>query len=498
MRAALGAAVLVLLALAPAATAAPRLVPIGSFAQPTYVTAPPGDVNRLFVTERAGRVRVIDGGSTRAAPFLDLTAITESGYQEQGLLSIAFPPDYAAGGRFYVYLTVTQAASVSGTAGEIQIREYRRSAADPDVADPNSGRVLVAIRHDANRNHNGGQLQFGPDGKLWAGTGDGGGANDPAGNAQNPASRLGKLLRIDPVQTPPTVETVALGLRNPWRFSFDYLPGELVIADVGQAAVEEVDVAPAPGYGVGANFGWPCLEGTRVNTAHPCSAPGAVPPRLERPHSATVCSITGGYVVRDPGLPTLLGRYVYGDFCGDSVRSVDLAQPSGDRAEALPIAALSSFGEDACGRILAVSLDGPVYRLVDGAPSACAFSPAGGPVPGAPAHVDKRPCKLAVHVSGGRSFARRHRLRLTLRADEACRAVVGGRVRGVAGLRRVKRSLAAGRRAVITLRLGRRGVRRLRRALRRHRSLVVALRVRTIDAAGNRGTVTRRLRIHRR
>src|SRR5262249_16620071 len=170
-------------------------------------------------------------------------------------LSIAFPADYATSGRFYVYLTVTSAVATSGTAGELQIREYHRSAADPNVADPAGFRVIVAVRHDEAQNHNGGQLQFGPDGQPYAGTGDRGGANNQFGHAQDASSLLGKLLRFDVSAATPAPEILARGLRNPWRFSFDRATGQLYIGDVGQDEVEEIDA------GLAANYGWPCFEG---------------------------------------------------------------------------------------------------------------------------------------------------------------------------------------------------------------------------------------------
>src|SRR3954462_7208772 len=230
------------LALAAPAVGAPALVQVGDFSSPTYATGAPDSADRVFVTERAGAVRVVDGGTPKT--FLDLTSTTLTNGSERGLLSIAFAPDYAASGRFYVYLTVKAASAVSGTDGEIQVREYRRSASDPDAADPASARLLLSIPHNQAPNHNGGQLQFGPDGKLWLGTGDGGGGGNQFGHAQDPASLLGKLIRLDPAA--PTPEIVAVGLRNPWRFSFDRATGLLTIGDVGQGAWEEVDAGSRP------------------------------------------------------------------------------------------------------------------------------------------------------------------------------------------------------------------------------------------------------------
>src|SRR3954447_15443508 len=252
------------------ASAAPSLVTVGDFSSPTYATGAPDSPDRVFVTERARAVRVVDAGAGKT--FLDLTSATLADGGERGLLSLAFAPDYAASGRFYVYLTVKAASAVSGTDGEIQVREYRRSAGDPDAADPASARLLLSIAHTDAPNHNGGQLQFGPDGKLWLGTGDGGGANNQFGHAQDPASLLGKLIRLDPAA--PSPEIVAVGLRNPWRFSFDRATGQLVIGDVGQDAYEEIDAGPA------ANYGWSCFEGLHAGPTPSdarCSSGAALP-----------------------------------------------------------------------------------------------------------------------------------------------------------------------------------------------------------------------------
>ncbi len=348
-----------------------RLVRVGRFSQPVALAAPPRDRRRVFVVEQAGRIRVVRDGRTLARPFLDLRGDVVSG-GEQGLLGLAFAPDYAESGRFYVYYTA--AGSGANTVAELR-------AASPDRADPSTRRVLIAQR-DTESNHNGGQLAFGPDGLLYVGMGDGGGANDQhgaRGNAQDLGTLLGKLLRIDPTPSgsrPYTIppdnpfvgragargEIYAYGLRNPWRFSFD--GDAIAIADVGQNAVEEIDYVPLRRLR-GANFGWRPWEGDRRNVDEP--APGHVRPVLTKTHDDGWCSITGGYVVRDPRLPALRGRYVYGDFCLGRLRSVRLRPGGarGDRAIAgLPrVPNLSSFGEDARRRVYVLSLDGPVYRL---------------------------------------------------------------------------------------------------------------------------------------
>ena len=366
------------------------LVSIGTFAPegPTFVTAPSGDGERLFVVVQQGRIRLVRNGAILPAPFL---TVSVSCCGERGLLSMAFSPNYALTGLFYVFYTATD--------GALTIDEYQRSASDPDVADPGSRRNVLTIPHPRG-NHNGGQLQFGPDGYLYVGTGDGGGAGDPDLAGQDLTTLLGKILRIDPRaesgapytippdnpfvgQTPRRAEIWSYGLRNPWRFSFDRQTGDLVIADVGQASWEEIDFSPrSSGYGRGTNFGWSCREGRHdFNPTQPLCA-GSPPPLLtepvwEYPHSRG-CSITGGYIVRDPVLPELFGRYVYGDACSAPMWSMVLRIPDAqeDTATGDSVSSLFSFGEDACARVYAASGNGPVYRLAPtGAPSAPTCSP---------------------------------------------------------------------------------------------------------------------------
>ncbi len=352
-----------------------RLAPVARFDQPLYVAAAPGDARRLYVVEQGGRVRIIRGGRVVSRPFLDLSREVTAG-GEQGLLSIAFPRDHQRTGRFYVYFTDREQQQ--------RVVEYRRISADS--ADPASARLVLRMA-DPEPNHNGGNMQIGPDGLLYIATGDGGGADDqhgPRGNAQNLGSLLGKLLRIDPrasgdrpYRVPASnpfagregarPEIYDYGLRNPWRFSFDRRSGDLSIGDVGQDQVEELNFVRR-GRGRGANFGWRPLEGRRRNFPGE-AAPGAVAPVLQQTHADGWCSITGGYVVRDPGLRALRGRYVYGDFCKGRLRAATL-RPGGarrDRSLGLPfVESLASFGEDARGRIYVVSLAGPVYRLAAG------------------------------------------------------------------------------------------------------------------------------------
>jgi glucose/arabinose dehydrogenase len=354
-----------------------RLQPIGRFASPLTVTAPPGDERRLFVVEQGGRIRVVRGGRVLRRPFLDVSRRIVAG-GEQGLLGLAFAPDYARSRRFYVHYT--------NRSGDTRLVEYRTRRSNPDVADPRSARVV--LRQDQpESNHNGGQLAFGPDGLLYMALGDGGGGNDRhgrRGNAQSLGTVLGKIIRIDPRRSgrrPYRIpsgnpfagrrgargEIYSYGLRNPWRFSFDRETADLVIGDVGQDAIEEVDFVKR-GRGRGANFGWRPFEGTK-RIYEDERAPGHVPPVLEYPRDNGRCSVIGGYVVRDPDLPALVGDYVYADFCEGRVRAARLSPggASNDRALRLPRpGSISAFGEDARGRVYVISLDGPVYRLAQG------------------------------------------------------------------------------------------------------------------------------------
>jgi cysteine-rich repeat protein len=360
--------------------------------RPVFVTAPRLDPNRLFIVEQDGLVRILDDGALRATPFLDL--VDEAACcGERGLLSLAFHPDYESNGRFFVNYT--------NNAGDTVVARYQVSA-DPNVADEGTATVLLTVDQEA-ANHNGGQLQFGPDGYLYIGIGDGGGGGDPNERAQDPTFLLGKLLRIDvnaPTYvvppsnpfadggaTPPRDEIWALGLRNPWRFSFDRGTGDLYIADVGQAMREEVDVQPAASTG-GENYGWDVFEGDRCFEPTPpatsCPNPptGFTAPVLVYDHGQG-CSITGGYVYRGCAMPDLHGTYFYSDICTPFVRtfrgvSGGIAQDQQNRTAdvapggGLAIGGVSSFGEDARGELYIVDYgggaagQGEVYRVVPG------------------------------------------------------------------------------------------------------------------------------------
>jgi glucose/arabinose dehydrogenase len=339
---------------------------IGSFDAPVYATGAPGFPKLLFVVEQPGRILALQGGSRRT--FLDMRGLVSYG-GEEGLLSVAFPPDYARSKRFYVYYV--------DNAGDIRVDEFRRRTATR--ASSGSRRPVIRIPHPVNSNHNGGQLQF-LDDLLYFGTGDGGAGGDPPNNAQNKEVLLGKLLRIDPRPSggrPYSVpsgnpfvgrdgrdEIYSYGLRNPFRFSFDTTHGQprIAIGDVGQDRFEELDYVTV-GRANGANFGWDAFEGfAEYDTPDPG---GTVKPIFTYGRGRG-CTIIGGYVVRDRRLAGLRGRYVYADLCEGELRALTphLKRASGDRKLGLRVEGPSSFGEDQQGRLYVVSLEGPVYRLV--------------------------------------------------------------------------------------------------------------------------------------
>jgi glucose/arabinose dehydrogenase len=332
-----------------------KLKRIGRFQSPTYVTSAPG-VPGAFVVERGGRIRLVKGHKRHT--FTSISGNVSTG-GERGLLSVAFAPSYATSRLLYVYFT--------NGAGDLVIAEMRADASGRH-ADPATLRPLLVVPHPSFSNHNGGQLQFGPDGMLYAGTGDGGGAGDRPDNAQNPNSRLGKLLQINPASG--TVRTYSIGVRNPFRFSIDLVsaPGQprLVIADVGQDRFDELDYLPLSAA-AGANLGWNDFEGfAPYPGAHPPTPSGTVRPIKVFSLGGAKCALIGGYVVRDERLRSLTHRYVYGDFCTGKIRSLipRLGGARKDRGTGLRVRDLSSFGETADGSLYATSLDGPVYRLV--------------------------------------------------------------------------------------------------------------------------------------
>jgi glucose/arabinose dehydrogenase len=346
----------------------------GGLSQPVGLVAAPGDTTRLFIVEKTGTIRILRSGTLLPRPFLDVSGRVSAG-SEQGLLGLAFHPGYAANGRFFVDYT--------DAAGDTRVVEFQASA-NPDSASATEKEILFVDQPFAN--HNGGQLVFGPDGKLYIGLGDGGSGGDPQGNGQNLGTLLGKILRIDvdaasPYAVPPDNPFVgqagakgeiwSYGLRNPWRFSFDPETGAMWIGDVGQDAWEEIDMEPA-GQG-GRNYGWNRMEGTHCYPPNSsCNPAGITLPIAEYDHGAG-CSVTGGFVYRGMELPELRGTYFYGDYCTGIVRSIRLvngAPPQQlDWTPALRTAAggamqgLSSFGVDSRGELYLILLSGEIYRL---------------------------------------------------------------------------------------------------------------------------------------
>lgn len=472
----------------------PTLATIGVFSQPTYVTAPPGDSHRLFVVEQGGTIQLLRDGVRATRPFLAVPGVLNSG--ERGLLSMAFAPDYATSGRFYVYYVATGD-------GHIQIDEFRRAATDPDRADLTTRRPVLAIAHP-NGNHNGGQLQFGPDGFLYAGTGDGGGASNPNPNPQNLGSLLGKMLRIDPLRRPASGAAYAIpagnpfvgrtgaqpeiwqyGLRNPFRFSFDRQTGDKWIADVGQGNWEEVDLS-VRNAGAGTNWGWNTCEGKHqypiASPDKPC-ANGTTLPVHEYDHTSGRCSITGGYVARDPALGALVGSYLFGDYCGGQLYARSASGAVTDLA-LLNVPSLVSFGEDSCGHVYVVSqADGSVSRLQTSATKACRDAVVPPPSPSNPAvRIDRRDVRVS------RRGYLRVRMRCSSQASQRCRGSVALR-RGALIVARATFSAAPGQLVAPRMRLTARG-----RALVRHRHrLAVQASSRSSDASGRSARTTSRI-----
>ncbi|MFN3959359.1 MAG: PQQ-dependent sugar dehydrogenase [Parvularculaceae bacterium] len=358
--------------------------------QPLFLLGRGDGTNRVFIVEKAGQVEILNlaTGLLNPTPFLDLTtAINASG--EQGLLGMALAPDFATSGVFYVHL--------NNLSGDTEIRRYRAQVSNPDLADLATGDVILTVDQPAATNHKGGWIGFGPGDLLYIALGDGGGANDPFGNGQNRNTLLGAMLRIDPstdafpadplrdYAIPPSnpfasgggaPEILAFGLRNPFRASFDRATGDLFIGDVGQGAIEEIDLIRPTDVGV--NFGWPVLEGTRVN--QPGSTAGMTPPIAEYAHGSGPRegnSVTGGYVYRGP-VEALQGQYVIADFISANVWS--FAANSAAQGSTIPSSAftiqtaafapdigtlnnIASFGEDDAGNLFIVGIDGEIFRL---------------------------------------------------------------------------------------------------------------------------------------
>ncbi|MEZ4714360.1 MAG: PQQ-dependent sugar dehydrogenase [Caldilineaceae bacterium] len=352
--------------------------------RPVFVTHAGDGSGRLFIVEQVGRIRIVQDSVLLERPFLDLEEQINDSGNEQGLLGLAFAPNYVESGYFFVNYTDTQ--------GDTMIARFQVSAADPNLADPASEFAVLQLEQPA-RNHNGGMLAFGPDGYLYIGAGDGGGSGDRYGNGQDPETLLGAMLRIDVTSDPTTPYTIpadnpwvnqdwptadgdavdvrdeiwAVGLRNPWRYSFDRATGDLWIGDVGQRQFEEVNFVPAAALAPGAvqpfNFGWPILEGAHCYQSDECDANGLDAPIFEYEHSGH-CSVTGGYVYRGVQYAELQGAYLFGDYCSGAIWATT-PSTEGWRTEIVLQSGIqiSSFGEDEKGELYLTAFDGAVYQI---------------------------------------------------------------------------------------------------------------------------------------
>ena len=336
------------------------------FESPVYLTAPAGD-DRLFIVEQVGRIQIVQDGSTLPVPFLDIRARVRSG-GERGLLGMAFPPDFASSGFFFLHY--------SDSNGDTRVSRFRTTA-DANRADPDSERTYLEVPQPFS-NHNGGQIEFGPDGMLYVALGDGGSGGDPLNAGQDRTSLLGSILRLDVSADPPYVipgdnpflgepgardEIWAWGLRNPWRFSFDTPGNTIYVGDVGQNRFEEINARPLSESGV--NYGWRVREADSCFEASNCDTAGLVDPVLSYPHTDG-CSVAGGYVYRGSSIPALQGHYVYGDFCSGWLRSFELRNGRAENRRTLDVGtvgSLSSFGLDGNGELYVLSLGGEVLRL---------------------------------------------------------------------------------------------------------------------------------------
>ncbi len=336
---------------------------------PIDLQAPPGD-SRLFIAERPGRIRVVQGGVLQMTPFLDISSRVYT-QGEAGLLSFAFDPQYSTNGFAYVHFI----ENIPTTFGDIVVERYQVSS-DPNVLQTPGTQVIRIPHRDAN-NHYGGRVAFGPDGMLYLSAGDGGGGNNQFGHAQDAASHLGKLLRIDvstlPYAIPPDNpvfpgtarnENWAIGLRNPFRYAFD--TAQLYIADVGQGAREEIDVVSASASGL--NYGWSIMEGTLcLGIGGPCTTPGLTAPVYDYDHTQG-CSIIGGYVYRGAAIPELQGQYLFSDYCRGFVRTLSFENGMATVRQAAMVNVgtnvTQSFGQDGAGELYILTGDGRVLRIV--------------------------------------------------------------------------------------------------------------------------------------
>jgi glucose/arabinose dehydrogenase len=355
---------------------------VGSLNSPVFITSARDGTDRFFIVEQTGRIKIwVPGSGVRSTPFLSLVGEVSLAF-ERGLLGLAFHPDYETNRRLYVYFTRSD--------GDIVVREYKARLSNPNRVNEDSARLVLRIEHSANNNHNGGMLLFGPDGNLYLGTGDGGGQDDPNNRGQRTDTLLGKMLRIDVdgrtgnkgygipssnpyVGEPGENEIWQIGLRNPWRFSFDSATDNLWIGDVGQRKWEEIDRATdtASGPGRGINWGWRVLEGTHCFIpSSGCNTSGKTMPVTEYEHTEANgrCSVSGGYVYRGSAIPALVGGYVFGDYCTGEIWVISAGASNGVNPTLLlnTSANISSFGERPNGELFVVDHGGRIYSIVQG------------------------------------------------------------------------------------------------------------------------------------
>ena len=343
---------------------------VSGLSNPLGLERPPGD-DRFFVVEQRGTIRILQNGALQSGNFLDIQSLVNFDGQEQGLLGLAFHPNYSSNHKFYVNYT----RDLGGL--ETVIAEYQTSTSDPNQADPNSERILLVVNQPF-PNHKGGQLVFGPDGFLYIGLGDGGSGGDPLGNGQNLFSYLGKMLRIGvdppfsgglqytiPADNPfvgggGLGEIYAYGLRNPWRFSFEPVTNRLFVADVGQESWEEVDILQK-----GGNFGWNVMEGTHCfNPSTGCDMSNKVLPITEYPHTDGI-AVIGGYVYKGTGIPGLANKYIFGDLTGKIWSLTEAPANTWTRGDLLSTGrTLTTFGRDAAGELYVVDQSGSILKLV--------------------------------------------------------------------------------------------------------------------------------------